>query len=129
MKNAYPNRDPMRLARNIRQDDIVLVDYGRQGLIKGVHPSLVMNRRKTQNWMAGWIVIPLFRDESYSSEVADALIRQTDCPQLRCDMYAQVDWMQFVLRGRVVGRIGHMNNPSIHKELERNVWERIGGDD
>ena len=125
MKKRWKHRKPY--GRLISQDDILLIDFGSTGSVNGTHPALVMSRRARDGKANQWMVVPLFLKENRSSAVQDVMIRTLDCQRLHADMYAQVTLMRSVFHSQIRGRIGHVMNQSVHAELERLLWEQIGG--
>ena len=109
----------------IEQDVVVLVDFGKSGSTHGIHPALVMSRQRKTDGNTRWMVIPLYRRASYGTGLSSVSVSQKDCLQLHHDMFAQPMLIQSVATKQVVRRIGKVLNGSVHKEVERLLWEEV----
>lgn len=107
----------------IDQDVIVLVNFGSSGAVRGIHPAIVMSRCRRSD--SKYLVIPLFRSESFGTKVPSVRISQSDCQQLHFEMYAQPMMLQSIGIERVIRRVGIVNSDTVHKDLERLLWEEV----
>ena len=128
IKHRVTGIDSRKLQTSVKQGDIVLVNFGREGKgsrnLCGNHPVYVMSRQSEDKRSGAIMAIPLFRKVSRDGSGSDIEIAPTDCHGLRYSEYAQPMNIQKIRRDRIIRRIGHVRE-GIHERILSAMWEQV----